>query len=164
MMQQIDITYSKGADIYLVTITRKNLRDVFATANGHQDLEGKEGEALVKAIVACGGISKIERRKNGKYNDGPHGEPGLIEFNTNGTPRAIRHFKDGKLKDVVNGDIAVLQFDHNGSRLVYGRSFENDKRRRLSERELTAYQVLLNKKFRTKHRSHSAIPTLAPKV
>jgi hypothetical protein len=139
MSAEVIINCGEGQDAYQVTLTAKDLR-VFQRAKSNPAVNDKKGEALVVAIVALGGILKIERRKDGQRNDGPHGEPCLVMFNDNGTPRAIRHFKDGQLNDGKNGEIAVLQFDHTGDRLIYARRYNEGRRgEKLSRVEMAAY-------------------------
>jgi len=142
MLQRIEITCGDGPHAYQVTLTGENLRSVFENAC----LQDKEGEARVRAIVELGGVSKIERRKEGRYNDGPQNEPALLVFNDNGTPRAIRHFKNGELNDIANGEPAVLQYDHSGSKLVYAVHFDNGREiKKLTQPEMDAYAARLNK-------------------
>lgn len=158
MPQQITVSYQKGDDAYEVVLTGEALKGVFKNASGHPSLAGKEGEERVRAILALGGISSVERYKNGLRNDGPGGEPGIqdfmsngnllrsvryrddrinnsadgqpaiLKFNENGTLLAVRYIVDDELNDGPKGEIAVLQFNHTGDTLVYAARFDDGKR------------------------------------
>jgi len=142
MTVQVIINCGKA---YHVTLTAKDLR-VFEKAKADPSTKNKKGEELVAAIVALGGVVKIARHKNGLRHDGPHGEPALVMFNDNGTPRAIRHFTHGLLNDGKNGEIAVQQFNHVGDKLVYALRYTNGTRgHKLTEGERAEYLAGLSR-------------------
>ncbi len=108
--QKVEIEYALGQDAYKVVLTAASL-DVFTAAAENPDILGLTGEKLVAALVdfAAGGITGIERYKNGKLNDGPAGEPAIIVLQ-DGHPRHVRLYQDGKLRDGKNGEPASQDF------------------------------------------------------
>jgi len=120
-----------GKDAYRVIIefpmAKSDLREVIHKRT-HPDLKGKEGEALVAAIVK--GLLEnvthvmISRFKNGLLNDGPKGEPGHQIFNEQHRLVLEEHFKDAKLHDGINGAAAFQVFDEK-ERLERATHFKN---------------------------------------
>ena len=117
MPQEKEIVCGKEQDTYRVTITGKNLNfSEYVNKNVvFKDMKGKE---LVTAILAAGGVLKIERRKNGKLTDGPNGEPAVQKFNSmNGRLWREEHRKNDLLNDGMKGEPAVQEFNsRNGNR------------------------------------------------
>lgn len=123
-MPKLNINYEKDGNKFQVSLTAHEdtlsvwalasfsvnpNENVFTRIKGHPALRGKTGEEMVKAILthAGGSIYKVERFKNEQRNDGPNGEPALIEFGKNRL--TINLYKDGKLNDGPNREPAVQE-------------------------------------------------------
>lgn len=137
------IVCGEGRDSYEVTISsypnrRQKLRRAF-------NARGKTGEDLVSAIVTAGSVSSIYRIKEGRFNDGPNGEPALqsfsnswflsedrhckdgqttdiISFHDNGQVASLRRYENNQLHDAANGEAAIESYDRNGGLTKVGRT------------------------------------------
>lgn len=107
---QVEIEYAHGNDTYKVVLTATSL-DVFKAAAESADVNVHSGEKLVSALFAFAGtaITGVERYKNGKYNDGPAGEPAIEKFE-DGQIRFRRLYQDGYLTDGPFGEPAMQDF------------------------------------------------------
>jgi len=110
------VACGSGADAYKVIINyillRRELRHALNDKN-QPDFKGKEGEALVSAIVAR--VAKdspvvIYRTKNGVKSDGPNGEPAHQLIN-NGQLALENHAQNGVVTDGVNGEAAAQVYE-----------------------------------------------------
>ena len=80
-MQQVEVECGEGDGAYVVRITGESLA-AFVAASRSLSVKGKEGEALVAAlVVALPGLKNVRRLKDGRLNDGPDGEPAEQYFN-----------------------------------------------------------------------------------
>ncbi len=61
--------------------------------------------AILKAVP--GGVSKVQRIKNGKLNDGKDGQPAEQWYDDKGTLIRIVHYLNGLRNDGADGDAAV---------------------------------------------------------
>lgn len=123
-MPKLNIDYEKDGNKFQVSLTAHEdsigffqlasfsidpNENTFTRIKGHPALRDKQGEELVRALLThADSIYKVERFKNGLPNDGPNGEPALIEFGDNGR-LTIKLYKDGKLNDGPNGEPAVQE-------------------------------------------------------
>jgi hypothetical protein len=136
----------EGQDTYEVRITaypdlRQKLRRAFNT-------RGKTGEDKVSAIVASGGVEHIYRVKDGRYNDGPNGEPGeqffynkrittmndmdwhykdghptsLVTFHDKGRVESVYRYENDRVHDLASGEAAIEEYDRNGGLIKVGRA------------------------------------------
>lgn len=108
---EAQIEYKTAAGAFRVVLIAAS-ESVFAEAAQQQDIVTKKGEALIAALVAFakGGISSIERYKDGQRNDGANGEPAIEKFDSSGKHVHIRRWTAGKLNDGANGEPAVQDF------------------------------------------------------
>jgi hypothetical protein len=106
--KRIIVECGEGPDTYHAVIFAK-ASNAFNDASLHPDIKGED---RVKAILAAGGVSSIERRKGGQHgydgyiNDGEHGEPALERFHEDGQPWRIKYAEGGTLRDGANGEEA----------------------------------------------------------
>ncbi|MFH1158814.1 MAG: hypothetical protein V1721_08080 [Pseudomonadota bacterium] len=86
--------------------------------NEKSAFRGMEGEAYVAAILAAGGVLKIERRKYGMLHNGPNGEPSVQNFSSkNGKLIRVELREHGLLNDGPDGRPSVEEFSsRNGIR------------------------------------------------
>lgn len=98
--QQVTINYGEGKDAYQVTLTGEGSL-VFNNASIPADIKGED---RIAAIFAAGGVSYIERKKDGTFDDGPNGEPARQSFNKSGMPSFIERYQNGKKNDGLNGE------------------------------------------------------------
>jgi hypothetical protein len=108
--QKVEIVCGEGKSAYKVVLTGKDL-GVFKKASENPGVIAKEGEALVAAILATGGILEIERSKGGKRNNGANGEPAVQHFDDSGKMVSEENYKDGKLvkKHPTEEELAALK-------------------------------------------------------
>ena len=140
--QQVEISCGEGAGTYAAVVTAQNL-DFFLEAGKQPDVTGKSGEALVAALQALAkrrlAIMGIERRKDGKWNDGPNGEPAFQEFNDAGTLVYAARWKDGRRNDGPNGEPAVQKFNDAGTLVYAARYKDGELVKELSAGEICAW-------------------------
>ena len=83
-VSKAEILCGEGDNEYKAILTATGL-DVFKRASENPDVAGKKGEAFVKAALQLGGISLVERYKNGQLNDGENGGRSNTHTICNGT-------------------------------------------------------------------------------
>ena len=121
MKQKLKIICKTGQEAYEVILTAEDV-NVFLSARNDPAVKDKaESEELVAAILQAvpGKISKVERYKEGKLNDGANGEPARQRFASNGSLLRATHYKNGKRNNGLNGEPAVQWFGPKSSGKVY---------------------------------------------
>src|SRR5437879_2504546 len=86
------INCGEGENTYQVTVTGKDPL-TFNEAAIPADVKGEE---RVAALLAAGGVISIERRKNGKLNDGANGEAAWSTYNHSDILVTSKHYEDGE--------------------------------------------------------------------
>ena len=120
---EIQVDYLHEGNNYSVYI--HGPEDVLAAAQKSPATQGKEGEALVEALLAAadGRVDKVVRYKDGYRNDGPNGEAAFQEFK-DGQLWILAHYKDDELNDTADGDAASQEFDKDKN-LILAYSYDN---------------------------------------
>jgi len=116
MAEEIYIYCGTGPDAYKVTMLGKGFDDMDLSS-----LKDKSGEDLVTAIRSAPAVTIeaiMRRNANGKLNDGPNGEPAVMEFK-NGMMWELR-YQDGRSCEGVNGEPSFQKFAHDGKLLQRG--------------------------------------------
>jgi hypothetical protein len=101
----------------------------FETASKSPETQGKNGEELVAAILAvCGeDIIEIGRAENGKWNDGPNGEPAIQKFHK-GILIENQHFQDGLMNDAADGTPAHIMFNAKSGNVAFAASYQSGQK------------------------------------
>lgn len=172
-MLQKTIVCEQGDEAYDVTLTGKKL-SIFTDTIENPDVKNKKGEARVDAILAAGGVSEIERRRNGELTDGENGKASVQQFYDDGTLastknhnsdtgedvvriftkksvlKRVERYKNGKLNDGKNGEPAHQLFTDSGNRVLeehYKNGKPNDgKNGEPAYQDFDAYDMPLNVK------------------
>ncbi|MCE9506933.1 MAG: hypothetical protein K8R48_01260 [Alphaproteobacteria bacterium] len=169
--EQVSIEYTSSEGPFKVVLTSP-VTDFFAHAKALPEIGNKEGEELVAALLkhAKGAISKVERYKDGRRNNGPHGEPAIQEFtdggmsmslyenglrhdgarpgqpayqrmNDSGQILHIAHYQDGKRNDGKHGEPAEQISDDRGN-FIYIARYRDDKQTKMfTAQELAEFQA-----------------------
>jgi hypothetical protein len=140
MAGQLNIRYKKDGATFTVMLAAES-SDIFMRASQQPDIQDKEGEAFVTALLAYaqGTISWVERYRNGQLNDGPNGEPAQQMFDKGGKVTLKEYFANGRPNDSANGEPAVQIFDDRGW-LTRAEHYKNgEKIKTWSEQEIKDY-------------------------
>ena len=141
MAQQIYIDCGTAETAYQIVLTGVDI-SVFEAAAGNPLTKGKTGEDLAAAIldVAGEGITLLGRmKKDGRFNDGPKGEPAVFVFDY-GRVKEIIRYKDGKKNDGAKGEIAHFQFGSDGRISCAARYHKGQRLGKLTDKEIAALQ------------------------
>lgn len=127
MAQRVEIQCGEGETAYTTTLTVDSL-EAFQSLAQEWRVKRREGEELVAALLAAARdrISRVERSRNGKLNDGPNGEPAVEKFYAEtGVLKNVR-YKDGQRNDGAYGEPAIQIL--NAGLLISVQRFKDDNR------------------------------------
>lgn len=125
--EQVTIEYASDAGPFKVVLTSP-VTDFFAKAKALPEIKDKEGEELVAALLkhAKGAISKVERKKDGKLNNGPNGQPAVQEFTDEGRSESL--YENGLRNDGARPGQAAYQRINAAGRIVQIAHYQDDRR------------------------------------
>ena len=126
--ERMEIEYkNEGGSFKVMMISR--VEGFFQDSRQQPDIKGKEGGALVAALLACakGAISEVRRHKDGKLDNVPNGEAAVQEFNDIGMCVSESLYEDGLRNDGANGQPAYRRVNDDGIS-VHVAHYKDDRR------------------------------------
>jgi hypothetical protein len=145
----LEIACGEGQDAYKVVIEAESA--FLDKVKKNPQIMSKKGEELVAAILAAAeplDLNDVTRyNKDGKQNDGPHGEPAIQSFDITGKHGGGLvneiHAKDGMAGDTADGVPALLMFSK--GKLTGVRFKKGDVFKDMTGEEYTRYKASLKK-------------------